>query len=181
MRDHVCPWWLAFTFDNPIRKIFHNPRKILGEYVKEGMTVLDVGCGMGYFSIGMAKIVGKKGKVISADLQQEMLDFTIKRAAKKGVAENISIHRCKSDKIGVNEKVDFILLFWMAHEVPDLDSFFKELKSIMKPGAKILIAEPKFHVSKKEVAMEIESAQKAGLEEAPVKDVSLSHTCLFSN
>jgi len=53
MGDHICPWWFAYTFDNPFRRFFHNPEKMLGSYVSRGMTVLDVGCGMGFFSIGL--------------------------------------------------------------------------------------------------------------------------------
>jgi len=68
MGDHICPWWLAYTFDNPFRHFFHNPEKMLGSYVAKGMTVLDVGCGMGFFSIGLAKIVGDKGCVIAAEV-----------------------------------------------------------------------------------------------------------------
>ena len=79
-QHHVCTWWIAYTFDNPLRKLFHNPGKIFSDYVKEGMTVMDVGCGMGYFSIGMAKLVGANGKVIAVDLQQKMLDVLRRRA-----------------------------------------------------------------------------------------------------
>ena len=71
---HVCPWWLCYSFDNPLRRLIHNPQRILSPYIKQGMTVLDAGCGMGYFSIGMAKMVGDSGKVIAVDLQQKMLD-----------------------------------------------------------------------------------------------------------
>ena len=176
---HVCPWWLAYTFENPLRRILHNPQKMLSEYVRPGQTVVDIGCGMGYFSLGLAKLVGPSGRVISVDLQQEMLDTALKRASKKGLAQRITPHKCEPDKIGLEEKVDFILLFWMVHEVPNLDSFFSELKSMMKPGAKILMAEPKFHVSKNQVMKAIESAEKSGLKEVPVKNVSVSHTCLF--
>ena len=49
--DHVCPWWLAYTFDNPLRRLVHNPEKMLQKFIKEGDTVVDIGCGMGYFSI----------------------------------------------------------------------------------------------------------------------------------
>ena len=45
---HVCPWWAAwFTINNPLRRLAHNPQRILSPYLKPGMTVLDVGCGMG--------------------------------------------------------------------------------------------------------------------------------------
>jgi 2-polyprenyl-3-methyl-5-hydroxy-6-metoxy-1,4-benzoquinol methylase len=50
MGEHICPWWLAYTFDNRFRHLFHNPEKMLGSYVSKGMTALDVGCGMGFFS-----------------------------------------------------------------------------------------------------------------------------------
>lgn len=54
--NYVCPWWPAYTFDNPVRKFFHQPLKIPGSYIEKGMKVMDVGCGMGFFSIGMAKM-----------------------------------------------------------------------------------------------------------------------------
>ena len=52
--------------------------------------------------------------------------------------------------VGVIEKVDFVLAFWMIHEVPDKQKLFVELKSILKPAGKIFVIEPKFHVSKSE-------------------------------
>ncbi|MBN1930432.1 MAG: methyltransferase domain-containing protein, partial [Desulfobacterales bacterium] len=107
MAKYVCPWWLAYTFDNPLRGIFHKPEKIFAPYLNEGMTAIDIGCGMGYFSIGMARIVGKTGKLISVDLQQEMLNTLIKRADKMGVAKRITTFLCDENNIGINEKVDF--------------------------------------------------------------------------
>ena len=83
MGDHICPWWLAFEFDNRLRHFFHNPEKMLGSYVSKGMTVLDVGCGMGFFSIGLAKLVCDKGSVIAADVQPKMLEAMQKRSEKK--------------------------------------------------------------------------------------------------
>src|SRR5512134_1835692 len=78
--EHVCPWWIAWTFDNPLRKRFQDPDRILGGLVREGMTVADIGCGMDYFSVAMAGMVGDKGRVIAVDLQQMMLVLCRKRA-----------------------------------------------------------------------------------------------------
>ena len=50
MGENICPWWFAYTFDYRFRHLFHNPEKMLGSYVLKGMTALDVGCGMGFFS-----------------------------------------------------------------------------------------------------------------------------------
>lgn len=73
IKNRVCPVGLAGTLDNSIRKWLQNPQKILSPYIKEGMTVLDLGCGPGFFSVPMAKMVGKSGRVIACDLQEGML------------------------------------------------------------------------------------------------------------
>jgi ubiquinone/menaquinone biosynthesis C-methylase UbiE len=175
----VCTWWHAYTFDNPIRKLIHSPQKVLGAYAKEGMTVMDVGCGMGHFSIGMAKLVGENGKVIAVDLQQKMLDVMLKRARRAGVAERINPHLCEADNIGVSETVDFIIAFWMVHEVGNQKDFYSELKSALAPGGKILIAEPKFHVTAEELNQSIETAEACGLRCTTKPDIRFSLAALF--
>jgi cyclopropane fatty-acyl-phospholipid synthase-like methyltransferase len=176
---HVCPWWLAYTFDNPIRKLFHKPQKMLSLYVKEGMSVMDVGCGMGFFSIGMAKMVGDNGNVIAVDLQKKMLDIMLKRAKHAGLADRISPHLCEPDKIGILDKVNFILTFWMVHEVGNQKDFFSQLGSILAPGGKILTAEPKMHVSAEDIDKTIEIARSTGLRLQGQPAIRFSHTALF--
>ena len=177
--NHVCPWWLAYTFDNPLRKLFHSPPKIFGNYVREGMTVMDVGCGMGHFSIGMANMVGEQGKVIAIDLQQKMLEVMLKRAKRAGVAERITPHQCEANNIGVPEQVDFILAFWMVHEVPDQQSFFNQIRKNLATAGKILIAEPKFHVTVDELGRTIEIAESCGLRCIGQPHIRFSRTALF--
>jgi ubiquinone/menaquinone biosynthesis C-methylase UbiE len=145
--NHVCPVWMAYTFDNPLRNLIHKPKKMFKEYVWEGMTVMDIGCGLGCFSIGLAKMVGEKGKVYSVDLQKGMLDRLMKRAGKKGVADIIETHQCSADKIGIEDKLDFALAFWMIHETPDALNFLKQIHSLLKPGGVLFLADPKKHVS----------------------------------
>jgi 2-polyprenyl-3-methyl-5-hydroxy-6-metoxy-1,4-benzoquinol methylase len=176
---HVCAWWVAFTFDNPLRKLFHNPAKIFRDYIKEGMTVVDVGCGMGYFSIGMAKLVGANGKVIAVDLQQKMLDVMQKRARRSGVADRIAAHRCQSDSLGLWKPADFILAFWMVHEIGDRDNFFRQLRSILPPEGKILIAEPKMHVTAEELDKTIEIAHDNGFHCSDRPQIRFSRTALL--
>ena len=181
MGDHICPWWLAYTLDNPFRHFFHNPEKMLGSYVANGMTVLDVGCGMGFFSIGLAKLVGDKGCVIAVDVQPEMLNILEKRAEKAGCSDRIRIHKSELNKLGVETTVDFILAFWMVHEVPDTNIFFRQIRSCLKPKGGILIAEPKFHVSSKRSQEIVVLAQESGLNSCETPSIKFSRSAVFKN
>lgn len=174
--DHVCPWWLAYTFDNPLRRFLHDPDNLLAPFVKRGMTVADIGCGMGYFSLALARLVGEKGQVLAVDLQQEMLDRTRKRALKKGVAGHIRSIRAAKDDIGIAEPVDFILTFWMVHEVPDIPRFFSQLSTVLKDHGKVLIAEPRMHVPAGKFQEILRHAREAGfaVSEGPLIRISRS-------
>src|SRR4030065_102447 len=114
-QPYICPAVFACTLDNPFRRLLHNPQKILGPYITRGMTVIDLGCGPGYFTIGLAKLVGEGGKVIAADLQQAMLEKVIRKIRGTELEPRILIHKCQEDKIGVSEKADFVLAFWIVH------------------------------------------------------------------
>lgn len=177
--DHVCPWWLAFTFDNPLRRFVHNPEKMLKKFIRQGDTVVDIGCGMGYFSIGMAKMVGAEGRVISVDLQEKMLERVRFRAEQKGFLSRIRLHKCSSDKLGVNEQADFALGFWMVHEVRNKESFFDEIVAFLKPGAHFLLVEPKIHVTEPYFRKIADIAAKAGLKQCSEEKVGLSRAMLF--
>jgi ubiquinone/menaquinone biosynthesis C-methylase UbiE len=158
----VCPVERAGGLDSRIRRWIQDPQKILEPYIQEGMTVLDLGCGPGFFSIDLAQMVGRSGRVIASDLQEGMLDKLRDKIRGTELADRIILHKCENDKIGVPTPVDFILAFYMVHEVPDQGQFFTELGSILKPAGQILITEPPFHVSKKAFAESIKKARAAG-------------------
>jgi ubiquinone/menaquinone biosynthesis C-methylase UbiE len=182
VRDkHVCPWWLCFTFDNFVRRLFQNPEKIAEPYVHEGDTVLDIGPGMGYFSIPLAKIVGEKGRVIVVDVQIEMLNALQKRAKRAGVEQRITLHLCKKDSLGLDIKFNFALAFWMAHEVPEQESFFKEIRSLLKPNGKLLMSEPAFHVTKAIYGETVKKAIRAGFTLKSNPKIWLSRSALFDS
>jgi ubiquinone/menaquinone biosynthesis C-methylase UbiE len=175
----TCPWWLLFTFDNPLRKLAQNPLKILSPFVKPGMTVLDVGCGMGYFSLGLAELVGDQGQVLAADLQPEMLAGLVKRAKTAGLAARIQPQLCSVNQIGVREPVDFALAFWMVHEVGQRELFLQEIYRLLKPGGQFLIVEPLLHVSGGDFARTLALSQKIGFELGDRPRVAISRAiCL---
>ncbi len=159
----VCPWQRVRHFDNVLRPLVHNPRKLFGPYVRSGMTVLDVGCGGGFASLGLARLVGEDGMVISVDLQPEMLEIVRERAARAGLLERITLHRCEPGQIGVRTRVDFAVAFWMVHEVPDIGVFLREMYALLSPGGRFFLAEPKIHTSQLEFERTVEEGTQAGL------------------
>jgi ubiquinone/menaquinone biosynthesis C-methylase UbiE len=149
MNNKVCPVIISGGLDNLFRRILQNPEKILKQYIKSGMTVLDFGCGPGFFTIEIAKLLMGDGKVIAADLQSGMLDKIKRKIKGIDLEEIIVLHKCEQDNIGINEKIDFILLFWMLHEVSDSMSLINEFVELLNDNGRILIVEPKIHVPKK--------------------------------
>lgn len=179
-RNRVCPVELANSLDSKIRRWLQNPQKILSPYVKEGMKVLDVGCGPGFFSVELAKMVGAHGKVYSVDLQEGMLQKLRDKIYGTPLEQIIQLIKCETDKIVIPEKVDFILAFYMVHEVPDKDKFFAALKNFLNDRGEFLIVEPKlFHVSKKEFALTINKAEAAGFKAAECPKLPFSFSSVL--
>jgi ubiquinone/menaquinone biosynthesis C-methylase UbiE len=175
----VCPWWFASVLDNRVRTFVHDPEKVLGPYIRNGQTVVDIGCGPGVFAIAMAQLVGEQGRVIAVDIQDKMLE-RVKQKISRASVRSITIHKAEPDMIGIAEKVDFALAFYMVHEVPDKANFFSEVVSIMKPKSTFLVVKPKLHVSASAFSNTIEIALECGL--APVSEpkVRLSRAVLFT-
>jgi ubiquinone/menaquinone biosynthesis C-methylase UbiE len=109
--------------------------------------------------------------VIAVDMQPEMLARVAKKAGRKGVSERIICHQCKPDRIGLGQKADFILAYYMVHETPDTVDFFRQTKALLKENGRMLVVEPKMHVSKTQFQSMLTVAEKAGLkaEEYPRK------------
>jgi ubiquinone/menaquinone biosynthesis C-methylase UbiE len=145
-RNRVCPVELAPSLDSRIRRWLQNPNKILSPFVREGMKVLDVGCGPGFFSIEMAKLVGPRGQVFSADLQAGMLQKLEEKIRGTALEPRIKRVQCNKGSVNVTDMVDFILAFYMVHEVPDKISLFRQL----------------FHVSREEFESTSRVAESAG-------------------
>jgi ubiquinone/menaquinone biosynthesis C-methylase UbiE len=178
-RKRVCPWWICFTFDNVLRTLIHDPEQLLRPYIHEGNIALDVGPGMGYFTIPMARMVGENGRVIAADIQERMLSAIKKRAERSGVQQRIDLQLCSSDSLGINRSADFILAFWMLHEVPDKQRFLAELFSLLKDNGNFLLVEPKIHTTKSNFQELVHLSIQAGFTLYENPDIFLSRCALF--
>jgi ubiquinone/menaquinone biosynthesis C-methylase UbiE len=170
MAEHrVCPWWIGYLLASPIRRLWQDPGELLRPHVREGMTVLEPGPGMGFFTLELARLVGGSGRVVAVDIQSRMLEGIRRRAAKAGVLDRVETRLATPESMGVSDlagKVDFTLAFAMVHELPDAAAFFREVAQASKPGARLLFVEPKGHVTPSAFEAEVHLALKAGF--APV-------------
>lgn len=178
-KNDICPPEQAKWLINPLRKLVHNPKKMLKPYFKEGMTILDIGCGPGYFSIGFAKLFKKEGNVIAADIQSQMLVMLKDKIKNKKYGKFINIHQTTENELNINTKVDFIFSFFMIHEVKQKDVLFKQMYNVLKDNGKLYIAEPKFHVFKENFNEMIENLKKLGFEPINYPKVFFSRTVVL--
>ncbi len=178
----VCPAESSGFLDTSLRKLFQDPEKILKPYIKKDMTILEVGCGPGFFTIEMSKLLNGSGKVIAADLQEEML-LKLNNKIKKENLNNIQLHKTKQESINLNmdEKVDFILIFYMLHEVPNQKHFLEELKGLLKEDGTILISEPKFHVKKEDFEKSIKLIKDSGFKIIEEPKIFISRSVLLKS
>jgi len=179
MAQHVCPWYLGYFLINPLRRFFHDPEEILAPYVKTGMRVLEVGPGMGYFSLALARLTGETGRVVAVDMEERMLRRLKKRARRAGLSGTIEPRLCTKASLAVSDlegTMDFALAFAVVHEVPDQKTLFAEIHRALRPQGLLLVSEPAGHVSGEEFARMLLTARSAGFSarSSPVIARSLS-------
>jgi len=168
MADRVCPFWVGYLLLNPLRKLLENPDKILGQFVREGMIVLEPGCGMGYFTLPLARMVGPRGRVIAVEVQAKMLSALERRARKANFLDRIELRQVGTEGLGMEDlvgQVDFAVAIHVVHEVPEQIFFFEEAWKALKPGGKILVIEPKGHVSEAKFEQTLTTAENAGFKQ----------------
>jgi ubiquinone/menaquinone biosynthesis C-methylase UbiE len=164
--DHTCPWWLGYFLVNPFRRIAQSPERILRPFVREGMVVVEPGCGMGFFTLDLARMVGPGGRVVAIDLQEKMLAGLRRRAARAGLQAAIDVRLAQPDRLGIEDlagRVDLVLAFYVVHELREPAGFFAEIAAALKPDGTVLVVEPPLHVSRAAFEVSLAVAAGAGL------------------
>ena len=132
-----APWLIRDNRENEERCSV-----MLGQLnLKTGMTVCDMGCGNGFYSLKMAKMVGPQGTILGVDVQPEMLQFLRTRMEKEGV-DNItpilgSFHNPRLPR----NTVDVILMVDVYHELSHPEIMLRAMRDSLKPGGQIILLE----------------------------------------
>ncbi len=175
----VCPVEHAGALDNKLRRWIQNPQRILAPYIREGMTVLDFGCGPGFFTIDIARMVGANGRVIAADLQAGMLQRLRVKLEGSALESRVTLHQCQGDDIRLSHPVDFVLAFYVIHELPDQSAFFSAVWANLNQRGQIFVVEPPLHVSRQAFEAMVSIAQGVGFVVAERPRVFLSKAVLM--
>ena len=137
----VFPYQFAFTLLIPLRNIFPSPKKLISRLeLKEDSIVLEIGPGPGFFSLKIAEYLSR-GKLILADIQQEMLDYAKRRITKKGI-QNVEYYLCNGISLDFdNESFDFVIMVTVFGEVENKEKYLEEIYRILKIGGTLSITE----------------------------------------
>lgn len=182
MTHGVCPYWVGYLLVSPLRRLLHKPEEIFRPFVSTGMTVLDIGSAMGYFTLPLARIVGPSGKIVSVDVQEKMLQSLQKRARKANISERIITRVCKPTSLCLSDfdgAIDFAVAFAVVHEVPDAQLLFSDIFRSLKPGAKCLIAEPMMEVSANNLEQTLSIAEQIGLRVIAKPKITRCHAAIL--
>lgn len=161
----VCPLCMSFLLDNFIRRRLLSPAKILKGFIEPGQRVMDLGCGPGFFTLDMARMVGPAGRVLAVDIQPGMLDKVMRKARRLGLDDRIDCRLSRTDGLGFQpqEKLDRVVAYYMIHETGSVAGFLRDIRDSLKPGGQALVVEPKMHVGQRLFEEMIREARQAGL------------------
>ena len=169
MSYHGIPW-----LNRPERIQEENPEEMLEQLeVQPGMTVCDMGCGDGYYTMELAKRVGPTGKVIAVDIQPEMLQELSRRCERNNLKNVEMILGLPHDPKLPTGKVDLILMVDVYHEFSNPVEMLTSMRESLKPNGRIALVEfrgedpqvpikPEHKMTKKQILKEYQ-ANKMGL------------------
>jgi ubiquinone/menaquinone biosynthesis C-methylase UbiE len=136
----ACPYSQRFWVEAP-HPLITRPRLREALAPSAGELILEVGPGTGYYTLAVADWLGPEGSLEIFDLQQKMLDHTIKAARDRGL-ENVRATQGDARSLPyADESFDGAFLVTVLGEIPDQDAALRELNRVIKPGGRLVVGE----------------------------------------
>jgi ubiquinone/menaquinone biosynthesis C-methylase UbiE len=146
-RDKHFP---LFAHDNPIRKLFDPPQRLVEPYVANGQVVADLGCDPGFHTLALAELVGPEGKVYAVDSDEKAIRAVERKATRRGY-QNIQAHASSASDLGFikDESVDFVLANGLLCSMSpqQRESAVNEIRRILKPTGRAYLSAARGHWS----------------------------------
>jgi ubiquinone/menaquinone biosynthesis C-methylase UbiE len=136
----ACPYSQRFWVEAPHPFITHSRlREILEP--RPGERLLEVGPGTGYYALPVAEWLSPGGQLDVLDVQQEMLDHTLRRAGEHGIG-NITPSLADARQLPYpDDSFDGAYLVTVLGEIPDQDAALRELRRVVKRGGRVVVGE----------------------------------------
>lgn len=137
MTFHGAEW-----LERPEREQEEKPDEVIRAMgLKSGDVVADIGCGTGYFSRRMAKVVAPDGKVYANDIQPEFIEMLKANCAKEGITNVIPVLGAEDDPKLPKGAIDWILLTDVYHEFQKPEAMLARMLESLKPEGKVALIE----------------------------------------
>ena len=141
-----APAFLGVLLDSRFRKKIQPPRDtVLRSGVKQGLRVVDLGCGSGTFTLEMARQVGESGEVFAIDIQPKMLQRLknkVLREDEEALGERIRVIEGSAYRMPLkDESVDVCCMISVLQEIPDRARALHEVSRILKPTGVLAVTE----------------------------------------
>ena len=137
------PHQMAGLLDSSIRMAYRDPAQMLGEFgIASGMSVLDLGCGSGTFTLAMANMVGADGQVHAVDIQPPLVDQTRRRVAAAQLSDRVQCHCSSAYSLPLaDDSVDCVIMIATLAEIPDKQKALAEVRRVLKPMGRLAVSE----------------------------------------
>jgi ubiquinone/menaquinone biosynthesis C-methylase UbiE len=136
----ACPYSQRFWVEAPHPFITRERLRSVLEPAG-GERVLEVGPGTGYYSLPVARWLGPNGRLDVLDIQQEMVDHTLRRASAEGIANLVGERGDAREMPYEDSSFDAAYLVTVLGEIPDQSAALRELRRVVKPGGRIVVGE----------------------------------------
>jgi SAM-dependent methyltransferase len=157
---------LTHRIASPLRRLFQDPASLLAPLVAPGETVLEVGPGHGFHTLPLLELVGSRGRVVAVDCRTGPLADLGRRAVRRGLAASLEARLCRRDTLGVadlRDRVDLVVAADVVHEAVDPERMIGEMVHVLRPGGRLLLAEPRGRVQRDRFLWYYGLARESGL------------------
>lgn len=178
---HRTPWWLMEAFDRTLRPVLYDAERIVRPFVAPGDRVADIGCGTGYFSPALSRLIGPAGELLLVDAQEEMLRRAVEKVHRDPTARaKVTGVMVSGGDLQLPREIDFALMSWMLHEVEEPEAYWRSLRHSIRPAGKVLVIEPLIHVSADRWESELVPATDFGFRRRDVGGILFSRAAVLT-
>ena len=137
-----CPAWFAPVLDTRWRRLIQPADRVLARSgIAEGMSVLEVGCGSGCFTLEANRIAGESGRMIALDFQEGMLR-RLREKIRKGGMKRIALLRAGAEAIPIADATcDLVFMVTVLPEIGDTSRALGEIWRVLKDDGILAVSE----------------------------------------